>query len=438
MAALAYTEADLLSAQSLIEVPFIIVKIGNVTFGTYNKKLDKQFDGANYSVTYPNYLKSIDIYKVNGSVNVYTINLDYQVTENDDPNLIDKILGTIADTREITLSYGDWSNPISTYKDERAIITNVKTRVNMQSNLISYTINCVSTAELLLSSKYHFPTIKAKPSDVIKSLLESHLYGLTDIFTGMKDLQMVYGNNLIASNDKIVEIQSCSDITILGYILHLVDCMQNQNDTSTNNIQQSFYTFAINDEVSSIYGGPVFYIKEVSKNTEVDEYDTYSIDVGYLGKNFVTSFNVSNDEQWTILYKYGNKIDMPNYVYNINNDGELETIHSPSLLKQSYTNRITQSTSKWWTQVTEFPIQATITIKGLLRPSILCTKVRVNVYFFGNKHITSGLYIVIKQNDRIDENGYKTTLTLLRVGKDIYNENGIDHNIEHRYTGVQK
>ena len=43
------------------------------------------------------------------------------------------------------------------------------------------------------------------------------------------------------------------------------------------------------------------------------------------------------------------------------------------------------------------------------------THVRLNVYFFGRKHISSGLYIVTKQIDKVDANGYKTTLSLTRI-----------------------
>jgi hypothetical protein len=45
--------------------------------------------------------------------------------------------------------------------------------------------------------------------------------------------------------------------------------------------------------------------------------------------------------------------------------------------------------------------------------------VRLNVWFSGaQKHVSSGLYIITKQEDRMDSSGYKTTLTLLRVGED--------------------
>lgn len=50
----------------------------------------------------------------------------------------------------------------------------------------------------------------------------------------------------------------------------------------------------------------------------------------------------------------------------------------------------------WWTQVTQYPIKATLQLKGLLRSAMLMTYVKVNVYFYGQKHISSGTYIVTK------------------------------------------
>jgi hypothetical protein len=47
------------------------------------------------------------------------------------------------------------------------------------------------------------------------------------------------------------------------------------------------------------------------------------------------------------------------------------------------------------------------------------THVKLNVYFFGKKHISSGLYIITKQSDIVDFAGFKTTLSLTRVGPDM-------------------
>ena len=68
------------------------------------------------------------------------------------------------------------------------------------------------------------------------------------------------------------------------------------------------------------------------------------------------------------------------------------------------------------TKVTQYPISATLTIQGLLRPAQLMTYLRLNVIFpGGHKHISSGLYIITQQQDNIDGNGYRTTLSLTRI-----------------------
>ena len=43
------------------------------------------------------------------------------------------------------------------------------------------------------------------------------------------------------------------------------------------------------------------------------------------------------------------------------------------------------------------------------------TYIKLNVLFYGQRHISSGYYIVTKQTDTIDFNGYKTTLKLARI-----------------------
>lgn len=69
--------------------------------------------------------------------------------------------------------------------------------------------------------------------------------------------------------------------------------------------------------------------------------------------------------------------------------------------------------------MTEYPIKLTITLKGLLRPAILMSYVRLNVYFWGKKYAAgSGLFIITAQHDQISEAGYRTTLSMTRVGKD--------------------
>ncbi len=60
----------LTSLPTLVQSPFIIVTIGGVTFGSYTNE-GNTLTGR---VTYPNYMKSVSINKVNGTVNTYTLN----------------------------------------------------------------------------------------------------------------------------------------------------------------------------------------------------------------------------------------------------------------------------------------------------------------------------------------------------------------------------
>jgi hypothetical protein len=92
-------------------------------------------------------------------------------------------------------------------------------------------------------------------------------------------------------------------------------------------------------------------------------------------------------------------------------------VYAPTLPSKNDDFEATASQRTWWTKITQFPINATITVQGLLRPARLLTYVRLNVIFpGGGRHISSGLYIITKQTDVLDQNGYKTTLNMTRVG----------------------
>ena len=100
---------QLASGQNTVESPFIILTIGDFTFGKSLKTGDSSRLSSTYKITYPNFMKSMSVVKVNGAINQYSINLEYGITQGDDPNAIDKVLSTVSDTRKMTLTYGDWN-----------------------------------------------------------------------------------------------------------------------------------------------------------------------------------------------------------------------------------------------------------------------------------------------------------------------------------------
>ena len=406
--------ANLVSIPTLVQSPFIIANIGGVTFGTFS---------GNYrtNATYPNYMESMSVTKVNGTVNTYTLNFHYQVATGQDPNLLDKIFSRATKDRRIILQYGDWMAPNYIYKEEQCIITNVTTRLNMSSSSLDYTLQCTSDAIGLNSTQFNFPARNAKPSDVILQLLSNSKYGLKDVFTGMRNKNIVLSKNLIASNDKKVQLVAQNNTTILNYLNYLVGCMVDNKTPEENKLSTSKYFLTINDDYNNDLGGTYFKVSEVSANAAVyNATDTYELDINYPGDNFVTEFSLNNDQSWAILYEYAGDVKQEEYTYNIRDDGTIETLSSPSLLTSSLTNDKSAYKTQWWSYMTEFPITATLTLKGLTRPSMLMTYVKLNVWFAGGqKHISSGTYIITKQTDSITSAGYTTTLTLLRVGGDV-------------------
>lgn len=405
---------SLVSIPTLVQSPFIIVTIGGVTFGSYSES------GYGGKVTYPNFMKSISITKVNGTVNTYTLSFQYQVRAGDDPNLLDKIFSKAANDRAITFQYGDWNAPAYIYKEEKAIITNVTSTLDMNNSLISYTVAATSDAIGLTSTQFNFPAREAKPSDVLLDIISNSRYGLKKVFTGMRNRSNVISKHLIASNDMKVKLLAQSGITVLEYLNYLADSMISSANPSGSAIKKSKYFLSIHDDFTNEVGGTYFKITEVSKDTKtIKSTDTYEIDVNYPGDNFVTQFSLTNDQSWAILYQFEQDVKQEQYTYKINDDGSVSTNYTPSMLKSGLTDQMSPSKSTWWTRMTEFPVEATLTIKGLTRPSMLMTYVKLNVLFAGGvKHISSGMYIITKQVDNISNGGYTTTLTLLRVGGD--------------------
>ena len=78
-----------------VSTPLIIATIGDYSFGLYaRKKTTVVVKNRYYSAvktTYPNSMKSLTVTKVNGTLNTYELKMIYPITQNDDPNLFDKI-----------------------------------------------------------------------------------------------------------------------------------------------------------------------------------------------------------------------------------------------------------------------------------------------------------------------------------------------------------
>ena len=404
---------QLLSFPALVESPFCILQVGDTFFGSYIKA--GNLSKISY-VKYPNFITGMQVQKVNGTVNQYTINLVYQIEAGTDPNFVDKVLSKVG-YGKVYISYGDWASPTFVYRTEEAIITNVKSKVDFSNARISYTVSCTSNSIALASTTFNFAARKARPSDVMFEMLQDKQYGLTEMFPGMTNISQVRSNGLIASDDKEVQLESKEAMNPLSYLNYLVSCMSATSNSGDSIIRDSVYYLTIDDNSAGKMGGPFFKVVKVQSGTNVlASGDIYSVDVGFPSQNLVMDFVVNDENSWSLLYNYAEEVNNQLYAYSLDDKGRVVNRYSPNLVTSSKSFISTEVQKTWWTNMTQFPITATLTIKGLIRPAMLMTYVRVNAFFYGQRHISSGLYVITKQVDTIDGTGYRTVLTLVRIG----------------------
>ena len=426
---------SLLSSNARVQAPFIKITIGDYTFGIFSREVAKKVnkDGfyKAYNIQYPNFVQSLSITKINGQVNQYTLQLKYPVRTVDDPNFFEKVFSSVSQTRKIVFSYGDSSMPTYIYKNEEAVITDVKTSFDFgaagnHGSVINYTVSAVSGAALGTSACMNFVNdgTKKKPSDEIKKLFKNKATGLKDVFTGMNPKNL---DKLIDGSDQYVVLDTKTNISALDYISYLVSCMIPQG-ANPKSLSKDIYVLTIHDDTTydklyndtaNTLGGPYF---KVSRTSYVSEQsDAYEVDIGFNTATIVTDFKIDNNENYAIYFDYQEKLNSTEYVRRINSDGTWEEIPAPVLTsKNPYFENRAQDIA-WWTKITKYPTSGSITIQGLLRPAMLMQYLRLNVIFpGGHKHISSGLYIVTKQVDQIDSQGYKSTLSLTKISGDNY------------------
>ena len=422
-------DKNLLSTPNRVQVPWVKVTIGDIyTFGvydrnTYNLKVhDKVIAKDVFGVEYPNYIQNLRITKINGQVNKYNLGISYPITQFDDPNFFEKVFSKASGGRKIVFSYGDINQPGFVYRDEEAIITKISQSFSLENSRIDYTIEAVSAASLTTVSRvnHFFSSEEVKPSDEIKKLFINDL-SLQKTFSGMS-LQKL--DQYIPGDDQKVKVQTQKDLSALDLISYLVGCMRPLD--APQGLPTANYILTIhdnpgayNEQTGVVEGsGPYFKIEKVDQN--IDRPDAYTITVGYNTRDIVTQFQIENNENYALFFEYQNDICPKKYVRRLNKQGQWEDEYAPIITSKN-SNGVSMTTDEnWWKLITQYPINASIKILGLLRPATLMQYVRLNVVFpGGHKHISSGLYLVTKQEDSIDSTGYFTTLGLTKIAGDM-------------------
>ena len=419
-----YDSLGLLSDKTRVQVPFIKVTIGDHTFGTFKSAststgLNSYGELAKIAkIQYPNYVKSLSVRKINGQVNTYTLQLEYLVTENDDPNFFEKIFSQVGLGGKIIFSYGDMMVPSYLYKNEEAIITDVKTSFATAGGALTYTITAQSASVKLNATTFNFPAITAKPSDVIKSILNNKEYRVCEVFTGMRDKYLVDQYGLIDSDDKEVKLQAKTNITVFDYINYCVRSMTPISDSGSAN-----YNLVVVDDVTGVFDGTYFKVKKYTSSIpdDIAQYGIYEVDVGFPLKENVLSFNISSDYTYSLFNKFTEAVPEKLYTRQVTDNGQIVYVENdPILNRAGRVDETSQAMKNWFSSVTAYPINASMTIMGLLRPALLMQYIKINVYYYGQKHSSSGVYVITGQTDKVDGSGFKTDLELVRIKGDNY------------------
>jgi hypothetical protein len=418
---------NLLSQEARIQVPWIKITMGAYTFGVFadaNTKKNEQGVYSQFDAQYPNFVQSLNIVKINGQVNQYTLQITYPVKSTDDPNFFEKIFSSISSTRKIVFSYGDMSMPNYLYKDEEAIITGITQQFNLVGATINYTIKAVSSAALASSGAFTFTQTRGVPSKIIKDMFQNPTYGLGKIFTGMDPNRL---NDWIDSTDGEVDLEAKVNISPLDYINYLTSCMIPAGET-TQETPTSVYILTFHDDTTydrlytgtPLLPGPYFKITKVT--SIIEHADAYEIDIGYNTSTIVRSFSIEDNENYAILYNYNAELAPEQYSMKLSRAGKWESVYSPMMASANTVHQTRAEDKTWLSKVTKYPISATIQVQGLLRPVQLMKYIRLRVLFpgasgkGGNLHMSSGLYLITKQVDDIGPSGYYTTLNMTRIG----------------------
>lgn len=406
-------QGSLLSDTVRVSAPFVKVDIGGYSFGVYEereKAIGKNGIWRNVSAKYPNYIQSLNVKKINGTVNTYTLNFIYPITKDSDPNFFEKVFSRASSDRKITFTYGDSMLPEDVYANESALITQVTSTVDINNARINYNVTAIGDTAVSLASQFSWGAIRGKPSEIICSLIDNNQYHLKEIFYGMKNRNPF---EFIDSDDKIVNVPAVTNKPIMDYISTLVSYMVPTSMAENEVIQNTLYTLATYEDTTGKYGGPYFEVRKMQKGTSIC---SYVVDIGYPSAMIVENFSVKTNNNWSIFYDYNKEASSTDYVRRLNSKGELEYIYNPQLTNGRFD--LEENDKTWWTKMTEFPIEATMTIRGLLRPAILMSYLKINVWFYGHKHIYSGIYLITGEEDSIGTDGYHTTISLIRVQGD--------------------
>jgi hypothetical protein len=133
---------------------------------------------------------------------------------------------------------------------------------------------------------------------------------------------------LIPSDDKKVNIEPKRNISAIDYITYLVSCMIPGSFTTPQHTSTDIYVLTMHDDTTFddeyrdtlVEHGSYFKIERVSYKT--NKSDAMQIDIGFGNTGtIVTAFQVTDDENYSLLYDYNEDLELNPYVKRLDNNG---------------------------------------------------------------------------------------------------------------------
>lgn len=398
--------------------PFIEFYVGDLMVSTHNTskldyfmQMDLEYSGAGI-----------------GSANKFTISLAYVPQPNQDPNALDRALdGVTAEQRPCRLRYGyggiQGFNLVS--QEYECIVLGYN--ISLRDSIIYYTITGVSTAMSMREKRYNFPSFENRnPIDTVKMWFnyENTFKGkvVTNIvdktngdiggFNGWNDYDIEVVDKA-SSYCENMSLDAVYDRTVFEYLESMLLNIQDKEDPS------AVYWYSISD----IKGKKTIYIHRTTHlpNSKEGVRVAFTFDwggnhqrktVSGLVKAFETEFkgelNIATSDNM-IETRYG--------INSSGNDVQIDGLEE--LEVGDYMEQDNRFTTKKWAKPLEWAYNASIELEGIPADVPIGAVIEVNPMFYGQKHHTAGLYMVIGGRSNITSSGFTTNLNLFKLVVDV-------------------
>lgn len=327
----------------------------------------------------------------------------------------------ISSQRSILISYGN-SDPNSgnIYRTDEALVISYTPDIRIDNGTIDYTIKAVSKSAMSQYDTYPFGnTLKSgtKLSKEIARTFYDKTYGLEAIFpgglyiNGIKVTSATY-----EADDSPIEGNYTAgvDMTPLDYIKSLVSMMVYEK-IGESTVENSRYMVYTDDSYDIKTHRSNASLRITRYNTEIASYYRYLVEIGTRDSS-VISFSANVEGQYSLAIAYNKSVKYNNSVkYIINDNAEIKAVNSESPVLNGSDVDTTGAESYWWSMMSSYPIITTITIRGLAGRLNIMDKIRLEIFQYGEMYWLSGRYAVIGITDSVNDQGYQSTLNLLRI-----------------------